>query len=132
MHNGQKGDLAEIAFIYEATQRDLLVLEPRGDNTPYDVAVDNGKQILKVQIRGAWKTAKGRNYYFIGTNHGSGVYYNVEHFDVFAVTIRPEHVWYLIPSDVALEKTCLLFYADNSGRFEKYLDNWKIFEPQHI
>ena len=158
MHNGQKGDLAEIAFIYEATQRDLLVLEPRGDNSPYDVAIDNGDRIFKVQVKSTnfLDSSPRRKHpsYIAAVRHKDGEYiqgqrrkatcYKADMFDVLAVTVTPCKAWYLVPVKDAISTTVIHLYPGlkrpdkptrNPGgpaRFEKYLDYWEIFEPQDI
>jgi DNA-binding sugar fermentation-stimulating protein len=45
------GDLAEIAFLYRALGRALIVSKPYGDNARYDFVVDNGTRSCRVQVK---------------------------------------------------------------------------------
>ena len=52
MNNKQKGTLYESMFKTEALKREIAVSAPEGDYLPYDVIVDNGKKLLRIQIKG--------------------------------------------------------------------------------
>jgi hypothetical protein len=138
----QKGELAELGFIYEIKQRKLgLVLLPFSMSSPYDVAIDNGDRIIRVQVKSAHVTttrpSNGRQYYMISCGCRGGECRNKQHykkgdFDVLAATVMPLHAWYLIEADVAILRTSLNLYPDcedmkDTALWEQYRDNWSIF-----
>lgn len=47
----QTGDAGELAFMLEATLRNLKVSKPIGSFEGYDVVVDNGCKLIKVQVK---------------------------------------------------------------------------------
>ena len=58
----QKGSLAEQAVILQLLKRDFHVSVPLGDFLPYDLIVDNGSRLLKIQVKGAWWDQGKENY----------------------------------------------------------------------
>lgn len=46
-----KGDVAEAMIAARLMQKGLAVLKPFGDNLRYDLAVDDGQRILRVQCK---------------------------------------------------------------------------------
>lgn len=49
-----KSDIAESAVLTRLLQEGLRVLKPVGDRLPYDLAIDRGSKLLKIQIKSAW------------------------------------------------------------------------------
>jgi hypothetical protein len=134
----EKGELAELGFIYEVKERKLgAVLLPFGDSAPYDVAVDNGDRIIRVQVKSAHVTqiTKGCHHYHISVSHGRnhGRAYKEGDFDVLAATVMPTHSWYLIAAEDVLPRVTISLYDGipdkgySRGRiWEKYLDRWDL------
>ena len=46
-----KSNIAELAVANECAKKNWVVLFPFGENTPYDIVVDNGIKLLKVQVK---------------------------------------------------------------------------------
>ena len=57
MHTKDKGDIAEIATVFNALKRGWSVSKPVGENQRYDLILDTGNNLLRVQC----KTAKLEN-----------------------------------------------------------------------
>lgn len=53
MHTKDKGDIAEIATIFRALKRGWSVSKPVGENQRYDLIIDDGNQLLRVQCKSA-------------------------------------------------------------------------------
>lgn len=53
MHTKQVGDIAETAIILRALQRGWSVSKPVGENQRYDLIIDDGKVLRKVQCKSA-------------------------------------------------------------------------------
>ena len=67
----QRGEVAELAFLHRAAALGLGVLKPLGDSLPYDVAVDNGRRLLRVQVKSASRPHRG--VYEINAGRGRNV-----------------------------------------------------------
>jgi hypothetical protein len=53
MNTKQVGEISEAVFIATALRCGFSVSKPFGDNQPYDLIVDNGEQLVKVQTKTA-------------------------------------------------------------------------------
>lgn len=49
------GDTTETAALHELTRHGYPVSVPFGDNAKYDLVVDDGKRLLRVQCKTAWE-----------------------------------------------------------------------------
>jgi len=54
MNTKDTGEIAESRIIFEFKQRGYAVLTPFGDNQSYDIMVDLGDDVLRVQVKSAW------------------------------------------------------------------------------
>jgi hypothetical protein len=53
------GAITGLEFAFECIRRGAAVSEPIGDNSRYDFIVDNGKQLLRVQVKTASELKPG-------------------------------------------------------------------------
>ena len=53
------GAVTALQFAYECVRRGAAISEPIGDNSRYDFIVDNGKQLLRVQVKTASELKPG-------------------------------------------------------------------------
>jgi hypothetical protein len=81
-----RGDVAEMQFMIQASNKGFGVAKPFGNNTRYDVILDAGRpRLLRVQVKGSgcwrangfsvdtcWRTSRGREPYYSGANRLSG------------------------------------------------------------
>lgn len=51
MNTSEIGDIAESRILHEAKKLGFGVLTPFGDNLPYDMVVDTGDDLIKVQVK---------------------------------------------------------------------------------
>ncbi|HOW87504.1 MAG TPA: group I intron-associated PD-(D/E)XK endonuclease [Candidatus Omnitrophota bacterium] len=49
-----KSDIAESAVLTRLLKEGFRVLKPVGDRLPYDLALDMGKKLFKIQVKSAW------------------------------------------------------------------------------
>ena len=49
-----KADIAESAVLTELLSKGFKVLKPVGDRLPYDLALDIGDKLVRIQIKSAW------------------------------------------------------------------------------
>ena len=138
-----RGDVSEMQFMIQASNRGFGVAKPIGNNERYDVILDAGRRrLLRVQVKGSncwrdngfsvdtcWRTSRGREPY------------TAEQID-FLVAVysgRKAHgrqIWYVIPVRALggrLNVKLYPFGTKRDGRhppFEKYRGAWKLLgEP---
>ena len=126
------GNIGEAAFILKATKLNFDVSIPFNKNSPYDVLLDNGKRLLRIQIKTTSQTftlqRNKRNYNcfkFIPT-HGrkSKELYKNNSIDFFAFYIICKNTFYIMPCDAVKTKT-IKFYTDKKDHvFNEYKENW--------
>jgi hypothetical protein len=101
MATATRGNAAEARVLAEFITRGFDVLVPFGSGQPYDLAVDIGDRLLKVQCKTAWLAANEGCFIFNcrTTDHGHGrqPYHGLA--DLFAVFLPPRDSVYLIPLD---------------------------------
>ena len=57
-----KADIAESAVTTKLLKRGFRVLQPVGDRLAYDLGVDLGGRLLRIQVKSAWFNAKDNCY----------------------------------------------------------------------
>ncbi|MFI5070024.1 MAG: group I intron-associated PD-(D/E)XK endonuclease [Terriglobales bacterium] len=95
----ERGEYVELRLMVQAILHGFQVSRPWGDSSSYDVGLESGSRILRVQVK---STA-----YRIGTGYlcqfaRRKARYSVEQIEFFAAYVIPEDVWYLIPSRILL------------------------------
>lgn len=126
------GELTEMKFHLAASERDYTISVPFMTHH-YDCLLDNGTQILKVQIKKASHRERSEESpaYGITLKRGSkGQYrgYTKEEVDVFAIYIEPLDVWYFIPFEmIADSKRLSLRPLSEVSRYNAFKDNWHVF-----
>jgi len=124
------GTIAEYAFMTEAMKQGLAISIPAGDNLPYDVVVDNGQKLLKIQI----KTAEGYNgIYNIKNRRSQGKKYNLEDFDFACVYIERLNIFYIMPVEefIGFSGNIRIVEGNYLGNSSKLFDRqnaWKLLK----
>ena len=100
-----------------------------GDNLPYDLLVDSGQEILRVQIKTTTTEEQGKSGKFaFALNHGSKASaYDAETVDFFGLVVLPLHTIYILPTSAMSGRVKAYVYPNNSesaGLLEKYKENW--------
>ena len=96
-------DIAESAVVTELLKRGFRVLRPIGDRLPYDLAIDQGHRLLRLQVKSAWyDSAKG--LYTVDARRTKTnrhrmrrARYTVKDFDFAILHIPRENVYYIMP-----------------------------------
>ena len=55
MNTKERGETTEAIVLAELKKRGYNVAKPFGENTPYDLIVDDGKNLKKAQVKTAWE-----------------------------------------------------------------------------
>src|SRR5262245_61639007 len=99
MLSAARGNAAEAAILAAFIKRDFFVLVPFGDGQPYDLVVDLGGPLLRVQCKRAWRRAGCMLFTSMSTDHGKGPQSYVGRADIFGVYFPPTDVVHLVPID---------------------------------
>ncbi len=97
----ERGEWVELRFMTQAVEHGFKVSKPWGDSSSYDVGVEAGSRILRVQVKStSCRTEFG---YLCQFKPGAGSQpYTLKEVDFFAAYIIPEEVWYLFPAGILL------------------------------
>jgi hypothetical protein len=134
----ERGEWVEAQFIAEALRRGHTVLKPWGDSQPFDVALNFGNRILRVQVKStSYRVDNGYRCQFQTNSHGRQ--YTPRQLDFFAGYVIPPKTWYLIPARILFnggrEPTGpMLFPMEpvraNSYSYECYKEAWRLLRPK--
>ena len=102
-----------------------------GDNLPYDLLVDSGQEILRIQIKTTTTEEKGRpgKYGFVLQHGGNGSSYQDGTVDFFGLVVLPLHTIYILPQSSMAGRVKAYVYPgnpDSEGRLEVYRENWDL------
>ena len=104
------------------------VMKPFGDSRRYDVAVEAGEKVLRVQVRSTIYRRRGTGYSLNMMGPGRKRY-KPGAVDFFAVYLIPEDQWYIIPFE-ALGKKMTVHFTPSGKRqkYGKYLEAWGLLQ----
>ena len=126
----QKGELAELAFMYKAAGLGFGVAKPYGDSERFDFILSFGKQLWRVQVKSTSRPYRsGYQIQARGTKRQAR--YTRDEIDFLVAYIVPEDVWYVVPV-VALETTALFLRpsgCDGGCHYEEYREAWHLMRP---
>ncbi len=60
----RRGEMAEAAFLHKASRLGFGVAKPWGDSDPYDLIVDSGRRLWRVQVKSAYRWGEYGGYTF--------------------------------------------------------------------
>ena len=101
----EKGNKAEISVLRELVMNDFTVLEPYGDNEPYDIVVELDSEFRKLQVKSS-RFKKGSIIVSLKrtnmTSDGAqNKYYTADEIDAYAVYSPEFDVNYYVPFEEA-------------------------------
>lgn len=137
MSTKARGDSAEYRVVAELLERGHTVLMPCGDRLPYDIGIDVGGKLVRVQVRRAYPTrgVKGGSYkidvrrsqtnrtFWTHTKHDARSY------DFMIAWIPGSAVFYVIPARVAVKYGSGITFNDDPSRRTRalpYRNAWKL------
>jgi len=125
MNSKEKGDLSVIAAINFYGSLGYEILLPIGDKQKYDLVVDTGEKLLKVQCKYCGHKPKNSPSYHaplrvMGGNQSFHTIkrYQSNDFDIYFVMTR-EGAIYAIPAEIVLKNT-------NEIALSKKMDKYKV------
>jgi PD-(D/E)XK endonuclease len=126
----ERGAWAELYFMVMAMSQGLRVSSPYGGFAPYDVGVEGGGPILRVQVKcTVFRCGKGYSINCFGPKRGpkrSG--YAPGTVDYFALYIVPTDDWYIMPyAAMGGDNRTLHFTPDSEQqKYGKYQEAWHL------
>ena len=132
----ERGEWVELQFMARAVRKGFRVSKPWGDSSAYDVGIESGARILRVQVKSTdCRTQYGYLCQFKPNAHSKP--YTLKQIDFFAAYVIPEDVWHLIPAVVLLggkKKKALTILPEKPKhperyKYEKYREAWILLLP---
>jgi hypothetical protein len=126
----RRGEMAEAAFLHKASRLGFGVAKPWGDSDPYDLIVDSGRRLWRVQVKSAYRAGEYGGYTFHAHGNENKKVYCLKDIDVLVAYIVPEDLWYVVPVSVFRRiKSMKLFPVSRRRRskFEVYREGWESF-----
>lgn len=120
------GRATEARFMHEALRHGLLVSKPFDSVPSYDMVVDNGHRLFKVQVKGitAYRPTPGRRpRYYVPLWRGSRSV--TPRFDVCAIYLRNDDRWVFRDHTVATLRSLAI---TENGKHDG--TGWEIFQPR--
>ena len=125
------GDIGELEFILGSKKRGHTVLLPYSSICPYDIMIDTGDRLLKIQVKtcNVNHTKRGEPLAHtykatMAKGNRSKIHYAAEEVDFFAVYILPEHIFYIVPFHEITAISNRFYPNKESHKFSKYRENW--------
>jgi hypothetical protein len=118
--------MAEAAFVAKAASLGLCVSKPWGESSRYDLIVDNGRRLLRVQVKSAHRAGEYGGYTFHAHGNTSRVY-GASEIDLLVAYVVPVNAWYLFRvEEFRKYKSMKLFPVSKRRRskFEKFREAW--------
>jgi hypothetical protein len=116
----RRGEMAEAAFLHKASRLGFAVAKPWGDSEPYDLIVDGGGKLWKVQVKSAYRAGEygGYTFHAYGNEHKKA--YSLKDIDVLVAYIVPEDLWYVLPITVFRGIKGMKLFPSSRRRISKY------------
>jgi hypothetical protein len=120
----EQGEWAELCFMARARQMGLTVLKPYGDSSAYDVGIEVGGRLLRVQTKST-TFRRGGNFTCNLVGPG-GKAYREGTVDYFAVYLIPVDVWYILPFEKTRKTSVSLQFTPGKAghKYEAYREAW--------
>jgi hypothetical protein len=107
-----------------AAEQGLHINKPWGDMTHYDFVVGYGGHLLRVQVKSTTRVQFGG--YCCNVRSATGPYVG-DVFDVIAILVIPEDVWYIIPADKIRGQSGVMLRPQLAkAKYESYKEAWDL------
>ena len=123
----ERGEWAELYFMMMAVGLGMKVLRLFGDSGRYDVGVENGSRVLRVQVKSTiYKRRNGE--YSLNVMGPQRKKYEPGSVDFFAVLLIPRDDWYIIPFEVMGRTNSSIHFSPEGMRqkYARYREAWHL------
>jgi hypothetical protein len=125
----RRGEMAEAAFLHKASALGFGVSKPWGDSDPYDLIVDSGSGLWRVQVKSACRSDKYGGYVIKAYGSRSKRSYTLKEIDVLVAYIVPEDLWYVLPVRLFRRIESLKLFPKprrSSSKYNVYREEWQL------
>lgn len=121
MDNNKRGCLAEYLFATECMKRKFEVSMPLMDSSLYDCIIDDGKRLIKVQIKSSIKVPeKDRHNSVHIPLQNNKRNYSTDKIDYFAVWSDYFKGWFIFPNSGGMQS----IRVSLTGKNKKFFNNF--------
>ncbi len=125
----RQGEMAELQFLAKASALGFVVAKPYGDSSRYDFILDNGRRLVRVQVKSVGKLNGAGLYRVHACNGRKRVPFREDEIEAIVAYVIPEDAWYVIPIK-ALKGVDAFWLAPHiyrsKAKFENYRDAWHL------
>jgi PD-(D/E)XK endonuclease len=125
----RRGEMAEAAFLHRASMLGFSVSKPWGDSDPYDLIVDSGSGLSRVQVKSAYRGDKYGGYMISAHGNRRKKGYSLKDIDALVAYIVPEDLWYVLPVTLLRRIKSLKLYPKPrrwSSKYTLYREEWQL------
>jgi hypothetical protein len=129
----RRGEMAEAAFLHKAAMLGFGVSKPWGDSDPYDLIVDSGSGLWRVQVKSAYRGDKYGGYMISAHGNRPEKGYCLKDIDVLVAYIVPEDLWYVLPVRLFRKIKSVKLYPKPrrwSSKYNVYREGWQLLEKK--
>jgi uracil-DNA glycosylase family 4 len=131
LHLNMTGEAAELYFMARAAALGLIVSKAVQQNSPYDVIIEAGGQLRRVQVKSTRYRGRCGWYQFNTIRHGHTYRrgYQAGEIDFLAGYVAPLDIWYILPISEVQDRTRISFRPDSeSCYFHQFRERWDLFQ----
>ena len=125
----ERGEWAELYFMMLVVGFGMKVLRLFGDSGRYDVGVENGAQVLRVQVKSTIYTRRNGGY-SLNVMGPQRKKYEPGTVDFFAILLIPIDEWYIIPYEVMGRTNLSIHFTPESlkQKYGAYREAWHLLK----
>lgn len=125
------GEIAESRFLLRALENGYSVSIPFGDNQKYDFILDNGKTLLRIQIKSSGRELSETGALKGTVSHGrtKKSYYTRDDIDLLCYYVACVDSFYILPvAKISSRKTIYLYPKKEDCSWRDFQENWEIIK----
>jgi PD-(D/E)XK endonuclease len=124
----RRGEIAEALFLAKAATMGFGLATPWGDSLKYDMIVDTGGRLFRVQVKSAHRVSasKGGGYHVRACSHRRRPY-RASEIDLLVAYVVPLDAWYLFPPRAFVRMKSMRLFpkpGKKKSKFEEYREAW--------
>lgn len=128
----ERGEWVELLFMATLARLGSKVARPHGDSARYDVIVEGGGKLYRVQVKST--TFKRKEcweclcFWSRVSERREAKQYSTEQIDFIAAYVVPEDAWFIIPVSELRTKTLYLPTRERAARskYGRFLEAWHL------
>ena len=131
LHNKNRGELAELAFMRKAAALGFSVAKPWGEAERYDVVVRHDQLFWRVQIKSVWRVVPQRGHYRVRTVNSVQNRYTASEIDFLVAYVFHLDSWYVFPVNIIGNRNAVYVTpGSKKSHYEQYREAWDLMRGQ--